>query len=167
MMGGQKTAAGALLISVFLAGVLGGAAGTKLLDRDPWEERLEQAPLPGYPGPRSPRMGRHGGGPRELGITPMWFSKRLADQLELSEEQEEEIHSVLETRRQRAEEAMAKTAPILRAQFDSVQMEIREILSPEQRALFDEFRRRDRERAFRRFPGAPVDSPPGRAMERR
>jgi len=167
MMGGQKTAAGALLISVFLAGVLGGAAGTKLLDRDPWEEGIEQAPLPGYPGPRSPRMGRHGGGPRELGITPMWFSERLAGQLDLSQEQEEEIRSVLETRRKQAQEAMAKATPVLRAQFDSVQMEIREILNPAQRTLFDEFRRRDRERAFRRFPGAPVDSPPGRAMGRR
>mgnify|MGYP006279472847 CR=1 FL=1 len=167
MMGGQKTAAGALLISVFLAGVLGGAAGTKLLDRSPWEERMEQAPLPGYPGPRSPRMGRHGGGPRELGITPMWFSRRLADELDLSEEQEEDIRSVLETRRQRAEEAMADAAPVLRAQFDSVQMEIREILTPEQRTLFDEFRDVERERAFRRFPGVPADSPPGRARERR
>jgi hypothetical protein len=39
MIGGQKTAAAALLVAVFVAGALGGAAGVKMADRRPWRPR--------------------------------------------------------------------------------------------------------------------------------
>ena len=41
MIGGQKTAAAALLLAIFAAGALGGAVGVQVVDRRPWRSRGE------------------------------------------------------------------------------------------------------------------------------
>lgn len=159
-MGTQKTAAAALLISVFVAGVLGGAAGVKLLDRRPWMPGADHGMTFDRMGGRSQRPDGMEGGSRGFGMAPMWLADRLAAQLELTAEQREAVTAILEARRARASEAMEEMGPFLKAQLDSTNMEIRAVLTPEQQERFDEFVDREDERMFRRggFP-RPGDSP--------
>lgn len=164
-MGGQKTAAAALLVSVFVAGALGGAVGVKLLDLRPWRSGPDRAapfdrrggehPWPG--GRESPR-GR-------FGVDPMLIADRLDAQLALTEAQKEGVTAILEARQARASAALEEIGPFLKSQLDSMNLEIRALLSPEQQKRFDEFAAREDDRIFRRmggpWPGAPRGMPPG------
>jgi len=154
MIFGQRTAAAALLISVFLAGALGGAVVTKLLDRRAWQERAEEMGLFERRGGKPLSMGRADGGFPDRGLAPMWVSDRLATVLNLSEEQKGQVQSILEGRADRADAKIAEMMPGLRAELDSMYLEVRAILTSDQQGLFDEFRAREEERMFRRGPGA-------------
>lgn len=165
MIGGQRTAAAALLISVFMAGALGGAVGTKLLDRWVGNDRMgrpssfeRSGRFPPHPG----AMDRdHGRGPSML--APMRISDRLARELNLTEDQKEQVLAILEARTRRSEERLSEILPRLKADLDSMFLEVREILTPEQQQLFDERREREEERMFRRSPEGrpPTASRPG------
>jgi hypothetical protein len=161
MIGGQRTAAAALLVAVFIAGVLGGAAGAKLLDRRPWRPEREHGIPFERMGGRAAWPGGMEGGPDRFGVAPMWLADRLAAQLDLSEEQREEVAAILEARQTRASAALAEMGPFLRAQLDSMNMEIRAVLAPDQQERFDEFVAREDERIFRRGGIPPPDAPPG------
>ncbi|MGW8268604.1 MAG: hypothetical protein ACWGSQ_19725 [Longimicrobiales bacterium] len=159
MTGGRNTGAAVLLVSVFVAGALGGAVGVKLVDRRDWRPPDEH----GFPmdrmGGRTPPMGGRDRGPDRFGIAPMWLADRLADQLSLTDEQRGQITSILESRQARASEALSEIGPFLKSQLDSTNLEIRAVLRPEQQERFDEFVSREDERLFRRGgfprPGAP------------
>lgn len=161
MIGGQKTAAGALLISVFVAGVLGGAAGVKLLDRRPWRPGVEGGIPFDRMGGRPPWQGGREGAPDRFGIAPMFLEERLAALLALTDEQREKVTAIMEARQEKASLALEEMGPALRAQLDSLNLEIRANLSPEQQEVFDDFLARDNERMFRRGGGLRPGVPPG------
>jgi len=98
-----------------------------------------------------------------FGPSPMWLADRLASELSLSAEQKEEVGEILENRRQRASEAMEQMGPFLKAQLDSMNAEIRALLTPEQQERFDDFVAREDERMFRRGGMSRPGSPPGGA----
>jgi len=164
MIGGQKTAAAALLVSVFVAGALGGAVSMKLLDRRPWRAGpgVEHMAPFDRTGGRGSRPGSRESGRDRFGIAPsMWLAERLSAQLDLSSEQREEVVAILESRQTRATEALEEMGPLLRAQLDSMNLEIRAVLSPEQQEVFDEFVSQEDERMFRRMGGSRSGGPPG------
>jgi hypothetical protein len=161
MIVGQKAGAAALLVSVFIAGALGGAVGVKLVDRRPWRPSGEyRAPMDRMGG-RTPHTSGREGGPDRFRIAPMWMADRLANQLSLTEEQREAVGSILEARQARASEALSEMGPFLKAQLDSINLEIRGILTPEQQERFDEFVAREDERMFRRGGFPRPEGPPG------
>lgn len=163
MIGGQRTAAAALLVSVFVAGLLGGAAGVRLMDRRPWRDRVEHRMPPDRMGARPQSPGGMEGDRDRFGPSPMWLADRLASELSLSDEQKEGVADILEARRQRAAEAMEQMGPFLKAQLDSMNAEIRALLTPEQQERFDEFVAREDERMFRRGGMSRPGFPPGGA----
>jgi Spy/CpxP family protein refolding chaperone len=163
-MGGQKIAAAALLVSVFVSGALGGAVGVRLMDRRPWRPAGERGMPPEPMGGRPPGPGGMEGGPDRFGVAPMWMADRLAAELSLTDEQRDQVSGILESRQARASDALREIGPFLRAQLDSMNLEIRAILTSEQQVVFDQFVAREDERMFRRMgpsqPGIPPPVPP-------
>jgi Spy/CpxP family protein refolding chaperone len=163
MIGGQRTAAAALLISVFIAGVLGGAMGTRLLDRRGGVDwRGGRPPFEGYGRFSSPpgSMDRDFGH-RPGGLVPMRISDRLARELDLTEEQHERVRTILENRHKRSEERLSEILPRLKADLDSMFLEVREVLTPEQQVAFDEILQREDGRVFGGRPGPWTEKTPG------
>jgi len=95
----------------------------------------------------------------------MLIADRLDAQLALTEAQKEGVTAILEARQARASAALEEIGPFLKSQLDSMNLEIRALLSPEQQKRFDEFAAREDDRIFRRmggpWPGAPRGMPPG------
>lgn len=156
-MNAKPMAAAALLISVFVAGTVSGFAAFQVLDdpspTPPWRDGR-----PGRkPGLMGPRMGPMGLFPDSSGpfptLAPMILSERLSDRLGLSEDQLNRIHQIMEDRRAASSEILQELGPRLRSAIDSLELEIREVLSDDQQALFDEFMAEDRELFRRRGAG--------------
>ena len=98
-----------LLAVVFLIGALAGAAF----------ERAREA-RPGFP----PPLGQ--------GIPPAW-----RQQLRLTDDQDRQIHEILERNRPRADAILEQFLPRLRIVTDSVRAEVRTVLTPDQQEMFD------------------------------
>jgi hypothetical protein len=163
----KRMAAAALLISVFVAGIVGGAAFSSII-------QARSKPDPG--------MGFGAGSPRGMmapwflmgdsaqihrGFAPMALNGRLSEELDLTEEQRADVLEVLEDRQARASALLDDLGPMLRAQLDSMKSEIRALLTPAQQEVHDRFV--EREEAFLRgpkeaFPGGRV--PPGGSLQR-
>ena len=103
---------------------------------------------------------------RQPGELPRPFAR-----LGLTEEQRTEISEIFEAGRPRAESVMQELMPHLRAINDSIQAQIREVLTPEQAEILDEeFERRAMQRGPMDGPGMRPfmpDSPPGGRMRPR
>lgn len=114
-----------LLGITFLAGALAGAAIDRVIG--------EEAP------PAEARQDRRDGGSRDRSY--------LIDRVEMSDAQRASIDSILELRAQRMRAVWREVEPQLDAISDSARAEILAVLTPEQRAQYDELRekrRRDR-----------------------
>jgi Spy/CpxP family protein refolding chaperone len=84
----------------------------------------------------------------------MEFTERLAERLDLTEEQRTRLETVMEERRRKTEALMESVVPALRSQTDSLQLEIEAILTEEQRAIYRRFAEEGRDRfRGRRRPG--------------
>jgi len=142
----RRMAAAALLISVFVAGSLCGAAVMQFINvRAGGEGALWERPFPRGPVGMRPMMGIPDsfgavdslGMPKEL--WPMRMNERLAQRLDLTPEQHDAIQEILERGRTEASEVLDEIYPRLRASLDSVGEEIRTILTEEQAELFERF----------------------------
>jgi hypothetical protein len=98
-----------LLAVIFLIGAVAGAAFERA-----WEAR------PGFP----PPLGR--------GAPPAW-----RQQLRLTDDQDRQIHQILEKNRPRADAVLEQFLPRLRMVTDSVRAEVRSVLTPDQQKMFD------------------------------
>jgi Spy/CpxP family protein refolding chaperone len=143
--GSARLLAVALLLGVFSAGALTGAAANRLLEAREagpvmTRDRFERSP-PERTGTRV-----------QFGRSP---ATMLEQRLDLSAEQVAEIESIFEGRRVRTEAILRDFQPRLQAQRDSADVEIRAVLTSEQAAEFDELVRegRGRGRDFRVTPG--------------
>jgi Spy/CpxP family protein refolding chaperone len=163
----------ALLVSVFMAGVLTAVAVVTVLDRDEpeWAERRGE-----WDGRRGGRDGRGGKGGRPGPDGPWGFGGRgeavvevLAEELDLSEEQQDQMAEILARREGIAVEVMEATRGRLTAIMDSIDAEIREqVLTPEQAERFEELKSEGRDRLENRFPRPPgMRPPPDRRPPRR
>lgn len=145
----------ALLVAVFMAGALGGAAAWQIFGRRPPAATL-------YPPARGPGMGPGGGfgrgagpgrglgmagGPGRVGLT-----EGLADRLGLTADQRARIDSLLERQRLGTDHIMENLRPRLQAHLDSTNARIRAVLTPEQRAIFDAYVAGGRGRIMGRLP---------------
>lgn len=133
----------ALLGMTFVAGALSGAA----------LERVLSSPEPVLSGGEGGwRRGPRGGPPRESGVPPDIF-----DELGITPEQRQEIDAILQRRIVETGQFWEQYGPLLQAIVDSTRLEIREVLTPEQRAEYD--RRRMERRRF--VPGVVPQGSPG------
>lgn len=146
----------AMLVAVFMAGALSAVAAITVLERgEAVSDRGPPIHQSGRDGPRRfdgsdrPRFDGHRG-----------FLDRLTRELDLSEDQRERIEAILMTRGPRTEEIMSQVRERLRIVMDSVDAEIRAVLTPEQFEAFDRLETRGREGLERRFPRRPEGRAP-------
>lgn len=98
---------------------------------------------------------------RQMGELPRPFER-----LDLTNDQRTEISAILERGRPQTDSVLQELMPRLQAISDSIRVEIREVLTPEQTELLDDmfggpgmWPRSGMEGRFR--PPFPLDSPPG------
>jgi Spy/CpxP family protein refolding chaperone len=118
----KKPAAVLAVVAIFLAGAAVGSLGAHLV----YAKRMAQHPA------------------------PLWFLdgpplRHLERRLDLSDEQRLAILEVIRDSRRRGEELRRQVHPQLRELHDGTQQRIREILTPEQEKIFDDFHRWDPE----------------------
>jgi len=77
----------------------------------------------------------------------------IFDQLGLTPEQRTRVDEILEARKMHVDAFWNEAGPRLRAIVDSTRAEIREVLTPEQRAEYDRIREERRRRRHDREPG--------------
>ncbi len=157
------------VIGVFLTGGLVGAGSMYLMHSPPSQAAPGDAPKaerqPGVDRPRSERRPR---GRRGADASRSSF-RRMADYLELSPEQREEMRGLVNEAMRRSQQLEEERAAKARRIRRGLMRRIRELLTPEQRIRMDEYRRRQRERFKERFregglqrPDGPRSGGPGR-----
>lgn len=111
----RRVAAFGAVLAVFFVGLAGGVAGAHLFYAHKLEETSERVPYlaPHYPG-------------------------RLDRSLDLTPEQEREVHRILRQAHEDADELRREVRPRIRELMERAHDEIRETLTPEQRERFDE-----------------------------
>jgi len=147
----------ALIVAVFVSGALSGAAGVRWLDRDRGREgvsteNVRERGRIGFPRGESPR-----GGDR-------FFVDQVAERLELTASQREQIDSIVQAQRTKSREVMEALRPAMRASLDSMNAAIAEVLEPDQQAGWEEFVEEASQRHDRR--GGPPDRRRGRGSGR-
>lgn len=148
----------ALVAVVFLTGAVAGIAADRALRPATLEGReglgiRGSAPERGLRAPRFPPSGA--------------ARMPLLDQLDLSDEQRQRVDSILEQRRRQVSTLWRDQEATFRSAMDSTQQEILSVLTPEQRAEYQERMRevRSRWQGGGRAPGerrSPPGVPPGR-----
>jgi Spy/CpxP family protein refolding chaperone len=129
---GAHLSAGGVLLAVFIAGALVGAALAYFLDRDAPALAASEAAAPDV-------LARPGALYRQLGLTPV---------------QRRQINRIVAEDRVKAARLLDEIRPRLRARYDSTAAAIRGVMTPEQQQRFDELRVAERARIVRRFgPG--------------
>ncbi|HKY60161.1 MAG TPA: hypothetical protein VJP59_04040 [Gemmatimonadota bacterium] len=152
--------AGAALLAAFVAGGLaGGAITTVFGGREARHEDLEVRALHGGPlgafELRAPAGLPHGG------IFFEGVDRPFGPALDLSDEQQARVDSLLEDQREKADSLMAVMEPRLRALMDSTNAAIEAALTPEQRERFRRMQEDRRDVIIRRFvkPAPPPAAP--------
>jgi hypothetical protein len=155
-LGATWIGATVLLLIVFVSGALLGAAGMRIMDWPDDADRTVDA-QPRNPGDRmNPGMRPPGGR----------FLRALEERLDLTEQQREEVDDILDRRQRHAREIFESIGPRVRASIDSMEAEIRAVLTDEQVAAYADFLaesrgregwdgRRGRPPEGPRFPGDP------------
>jgi Spy/CpxP family protein refolding chaperone len=143
----KQTAAMVSVVGVFLIGILVGALSMQVYHNS------RPAPGPGS----DPGMERR-----------LQFAERLGRLLELTDEQREEIGTIRQESRIRAEAMRRKMEPVVREEMEETRRRIMEVLTPEQQERLDQLGRRER-RMVERFLLGERGQPghPGRRGERR
>ena len=150
-----------VIIGVFVAGALGGAAARSLVWVGSGGPRLtfgEEEPATARAdrrrGPRSP-SGFHGRSER--------FAAYLQESLALTPEQADQVGAILEARERETHALLESIEPRMREALERTESEIRDVLNDEQKGQFDELVKEGRRRygsgSFRRGRGhSPNDS---------
>ena len=128
------------MVALFVAGVAVGALGMQL-----YEANFDRGPTSRWHGP-----------PR--------FLERLADDLQLTPEQREQIATIHAESRQRSEAVRQELRPQLQLQMEQTREKILAVLTPEQREELERMRQEFGHGMDRFFlgDGRPRRGPPGR-----
>lgn len=131
-------------IALVLSGVIVGALGTYLIleGRGHRVERWGPPPPPHPPGP------------------PPAFTREMEDRLDLSRDQLDKIHAILDDSRDKADAMRRELRPRLEAHLEATRTKIGEILDPEQRKKFEAMVEENKARADRFFLDEPRRPPP-------
>lgn len=144
----ERFLAVAILVVVFLAGLLVGLAWPRLFQRGHrFHPAFAAHGAPAFRGGwrgAAVRPGFRRAGP--IGLEPV-----LARRLGLSDQQQKQIRTILDRHRQQADSLLRVMRPKLAAELDSTRTEIRAILTPDQRQRFDRYIQDGRARMLRRF----------------
>lgn len=138
-MNGRLAAAG-VMVGLFLAGSVAGAATVHFLRDDPvprasYEQRVRDGDRDrGRSGDRGNDRGRRS--PRSFATEQVVES--LTERLELTPVQRDSLESILEAQQTQANTIMQEMWPRLRSTVDSANVLFRQVLDPEQQATFDE-----------------------------
>lgn len=136
----------AVLLTVFLAGALVGAAVASSVSAGepdgPRAAAADDRSPERRPGPASDerhrKERRDGDDDHDRRRGPDYaVSRLLHEQLDLTSEQERRVEAILEKRRERAHEIFDATKSRMRAQFDSAVTELEGVLTDAQAARFD------------------------------
>jgi|GEM_PF-1680544 len=143
----KQTAAIVSVVGVFLIGILVGALAMHLyhVERGTWAGPA----APGEPGPV--------GMPVRPDAPEPPFARRMERLLDLTEEQKQEIRSIVEESRERADAMREEMRKPVRELMEQTRQSILQVLTPEQQETFRKFSTRERRRAERVFLG---DGPP-------
>ncbi len=88
------------------------------------------------------------------------FLRRLERELDLTQEQREPIDKILKDGQERMKKLMDTVEPRRREEFKKTIEEFREVLTPEQRARFDDLLKQQQQRAREpRKPAPPKEHP--------
>jgi len=131
----------AFVIVVLLIGIASGILLDRFLIRQPGD-RIGRggAPGPGLPQrmmPRSMREGPGGPAPGPGSMRP-GLEERLAQQLELTAPQKDQVKAILERRRTRLDEVRTETQKRMEKEQEELRAEIRGVLTEAQKKRFDE-----------------------------
>ena len=153
----------ALLISVFMAGVLSAIAVTNLTAPEQTAEWRRGGSDGGWrAGPDGGRPGHPGRGTPADGRREDFMLELLTERLDLDDDQQDQIREIVASREAASREVMEAVRDRLKSVMDSVDAEIRNVLSPEQQEEFARLQEEGRETLGRRFRGGPPPGPPGR-----
>jgi len=94
------------------------------------------------------------------------YSQRLAEQLQLSPEQQANLKTVLEDQHKSFVELRARIEPELEQLAEETAARIKAFLSDDQQAKFDQIRAEEKERRARREQEGPAPEGPGRPQPR-
>ena len=130
-----------LLVATYIAGAFSGAAFDRLLGADPVNVTRSTT----EPAPK-----KH---PDDRDHEPRDREADIFDRLGLTPEQRARVNEILEARKTHVDAFWNEAGPRLRAIVDSTRAEIREVLTPEQRAEYDRIREERRRRRHDREPG--------------
>jgi len=144
----KQTAAIVSVVGVFLIGILVGALAMHLYhaERQTWQPA-------GRPGIDRPGFDRPG--PDQAFPSRPPFAQRLEKALDLSEEQQDEIETILEESREMSTAMRRELQKPVRELMEETRKAIHELLTPEQQARFSQLSRRERRMAERFFLGQP------------
>lgn len=123
-----------ILVVMFVAGALAGAAVTRVVNAE--GSRRDGPPIM----------------PRTSVFAP---GSPLSQRLKVTDEQRAQIEAIVARERPRADSAARQLRERLRAAFDSTNAQIRAVLTPEQRVEFDRFLAERRARMHERFGRGP------------
>ena len=144
----NRIAALSAVFGLFIVGVLVGVIGTHLWQgHAPWR--------PGVLSPRGP-LGHEGP-----------FVEHLEQRLGLTDEQKEEVETILAESRIEADALRNKVLPEVRAHMEGTHERLVEVLTPEQREEFEKLSSRHRSRMERFLLGHGLGPPPWRGEGRR
>ncbi len=148
----RRSSAIALLAAVFFAGVAATLATLRVVEhrRDPAPELERRTFWRGEPPPRPDRRAGFPATPPFTELARTRVTEHMTEALDLTDDQRVRIEEAFERRRVATQETMNRIMPRLRSQMDSLNAEIEGILSPEQRAAFEEYLNEDRDRFHRR-----------------
>jgi hypothetical protein len=131
----------AFVIVVLLIGIASGILLDRLLIRPPGD-RIGRGgvPGPGMPQRTAPRGTRPGPGSPGSGPGAMRpaLEERLAQQLELTAAQKDQVKAILERRRSRLDEVRTETQKRMEKEQEELRTEIRGVLTEAQKKKFDE-----------------------------
>lgn len=156
----ERFLAVAILVVVFLAGLLVGLAVPPLFHRGGMHRTFVVAgPRAGF---NTTWRGRSMAGARfraggwqvtgrVAGPGPVMFAPILAKRLGLSAKQVAQIDTIVERRRVRTDSVLRAIRPQFKAELDSTRAEIRAVLTPDQRKRFDSYMQAGRTRLLLRF----------------
>lgn len=147
-MSRQTLVTGLVILSIFLAGALSGAAVARMLS-GPEAAVAERGPEEG--GAEGGERGRRGGPdrPEDRRPSPYAFADFLEGELDLSPAQRAEVEAILERREEEARQIFRESRERFREHLEGTVQEVENALPSEQAA---EFRRlmEEMERRFRR-----------------
>jgi Spy/CpxP family protein refolding chaperone len=133
----------AAAVALVVSGIMIGALSTYLvLDRPRFHEGLRPPPPTGPPPPRP-------------------FTREMESRLDLTEAQRDQIETILQKGREQSDAIRRELRPRLESQLESTRASIAAVLTPDQRAKFEELVKQDRRRAERFFLEGPPGPPPG------